>query len=94
MLKDCAILALSAGWPGLHWVTSLKSRLPGTDLLLTFNRVRILYVTVFSLFAFVVALDTVYPVLSCYLCPFEHTWVIILQTAQGGLNLLCRLLHY
>lgn len=52
------------------WVTSLKSLLQGTDLSLTFNRVRIPCITFFSLFASVVGSDTGYSNFSCYLSPF------------------------
>lgn len=73
---------VSPGWLKSLWVTSLKSLLPGTDLLLTFNRVRIPCITVFSLFASVVASDTVYPNLSCYLSLLVRLLPRCVQTSQ------------
>lgn len=68
------------------WVTSLKSLLPSTDLLLTFNRVRIPYITVFSLFASAVASDTLYPNLDCYFSPFVILLPRCVQTSHRDLH--------
>lgn len=73
---------VSPGWLESLWVTSLKSLLQGTDLLLTFNRVRIPCITVFSLFASGVASDTVYPNLSCCLSPLVRLLPRCVQTSQ------------
>lgn len=76
------------------WVTSLKSLLQGTDLLLTFNRVRIPCITFFSLFASVIGSDTAYYNFSCYLSPFVSFVYRCVQTSHGDLSLIYRLLSY